>query len=363
MVQLLGAGHKNFGLHIHEYLTIGIAFYGASLAHAVFDGSFIENTRIESIKKYLTREKVGKFLATTSADFNAFRKMCMEEIHDYPDGGIYRFNTLFAHPIIIRKDGRFCIPVTMLVPYVITKGLYYDFLDLFSAELGNLFAERFGHAFEYYGGLLLKKALGKQSVFPERVYGKEQKRGPDWTVIQGNSAIVFEFRSGRLNKKAKIYGNYTDISALVKRNIIEPLKKLPGKIEDMKFGLTDIPSNSDMEFFPCVVTYEPLYTNELFRKIISHEMKNEKVPEYDFELLSIEDLEWLMSWAPYESPVDFLKAKRGNQKWKYMDVRQLIEIKMKEKKITNLRNPLLDKVLSEFWKQTVPELSKKPRKK
>ncbi len=149
--------YQNFGLHINEYLTIGIAFYGASLAHSIFDRSFIENTTVESIKKYSTPEKVEKFLARTSADFNTFREMCMQEIHDYPDGGTYRFNTLFDRPIIIRKDGRFCIPVPMLVPYVITKGLYYDFLDLFSGETGNRFADWFGHAFEYYGGLLLKK--------------------------------------------------------------------------------------------------------------------------------------------------------------------------------------------------------------
>lgn len=354
--------YKNFGLHIHEYLTIGIAFYGASLAHSAFPRSFIENTTVESMKKYLTPEKIDKFLARTSADFNTFRKMCMQEIHDYPNSGTYRFNTLFDRPIIIRKDGRFCIPVPMLVPYVITKGLYYDFLELFSSETGNPFADWFGHAFEYYGGLILKKALGKQSVFPEPVYGKGQKRGPDWTVIQGNSVIVFEFRSGRLNKKAKIYGNYTEISALVKRNIIEPLIKLPSKIEDIKSGLTDIPSNSDMEFFPCIVTYEPLYPNQLFHRICRHEMKKQKIPEYDFELMSIEDLEWLLSWAPYESPVDFLRAKRKNPEWKDMDVRQLVGIKMKEKGITNLGDPLLGKVFNKFWQQTVPELSQEPGK-
>ncbi|MCK4333028.1 MAG: hypothetical protein KAV40_05555, partial [Thermoplasmatales archaeon] len=237
--------YQNFGLHINEYLTIGMAFYGASLAHSIFDRSFLENTTVKSIKNFLTPEKVEKFLVRTSADFDTFRKMCMQEINDYPDGGTYRFNTLFDRPIIIRRDGRFCIPVPMLILYVITKGLYYDFLDLFSGQAGNPFAEWFGHAFEYYGGLLLKNTLGKQNVFPEPVYGKEQKRGPDWTFIQGNSAVVFEFRSGRLNKRTKIYGNYAEISALVKRNILEPLIKLPGKIEDIKSGLTDIPSNSD----------------------------------------------------------------------------------------------------------------------
>ena len=207
-IKLDNEAFRQFGLHIQEYMIIGLAFYAASLEHTVFPRSFIENTLVEGMKKYLTPEKVEMFLSRTSADFNTFHDMCMQEIKYYPNGGTYRFNPLFDRPIIVRKDGRFCIPVPMLVPHVITKGLYYDFLDLFSGETGNLFTDWFGHAFEHYGGLLLKHTLDKRNVFPEPVYGKEHKRGPDWTAIQRNSAIVFEFRSGRLNKKAKIYGDY-----------------------------------------------------------------------------------------------------------------------------------------------------------
>ena len=356
-LKLDSEAYKNFGLYIQEYLTIGLAFYAASLEHSSFPRSFIEKTTVESMRKYLTPEKVDKFLDRTSAEFNTLRNMCMQEIENYPDGGTYRFNPLFDRPIIIRKDGRFCIPVPMLVPHVITKGLYYDFLDLFSSETGNPFADWFGYAFEHYGGLLLKNSFGRQNVFPEPVYGKEHKRGPDWTVIQGKSAIVLEFRSGRLNKKAKIYGDYADIAALIKRNIIEPLIKLPGKIEDIKSGFTPIPSNGSMEFFSCIVTYEPLYSNQLFREIVQQELDNEEIPRYDFELMSIEDLEWLLSWATYESPVDFLRSKRENPEWRDMDIRQLVGIRMKEKGITIIRNALLDKVFNRFWQQTVPELS------
>jgi len=362
-IELDSAAYNHFGLHIQEYLTIGLGFYGVSLGDSVFSRSFDEKTTIESMKKYMIPEKIDRFLDKISADFNMFREMCMQEIEDYPNGGTYRFNPLFDRPIIVRRDGRFCIPVPMLVPYAVTKGLYYDFLDLFSSETGNPFAEWFGYAFEHYGGVLLKYAFGTQNVFPEPVYGKESKRGPDWTVTQGNSAIVLEFRSGRLNKKSKVYGDYSEIAALVKRNIIDPLLKLPGKIEDIKSGSTDIPSNDSMEFFPCIVTYEPLYSNQLFHEIVQQELKGEGILEYEFELMSIEDLEWLASWAVHESPVDFLRAKRGKPEWKDMDVRQLVGMKMKEKGITDLRNPLLDKVFNKFWQQTVPELSQKPEER
>jgi len=149
---------------------------------------------------------------------------------------------------------------------------------------------------------------------------------------------------------------------LIKRNIIEPLIKLPGKIEDIKSGFTPIPSNGSMEFFSCIVTYEPLYSNQLFREIVQQELDNEEIPRYDFELMSIEDLEWLLSWATYESPVDFLRSKRENPEWRDMDIRQLVGIRMKEKGITIIRNALLDKVFNKFWRQTVPELSQEAEK-
>jgi hypothetical protein len=352
---------EHFGLHIKEYMTIGFAFYVASLEHSVFRHSFIENTPIQSIRKYLTPEKVERFLSRTAADFNTFRNLCMQEINDYPAAGTYRFNPLFDRPIIIRKDGGFCIPVPMLIPHVITKGLYYDFLDLFSSETGNPFTEWFGHAFEHYGGLLLKDSFGKQNVFPEPVYGKEHKRGPDWTVVQGDSAIALEFRSGRLNKKTKVYGDYADITNLVKRNIIEPLMKFPDKIADIKSGITGIPSDKEMKFFSSIVTYEPLYSNQLFLDIVQQELKREGIPAFDFELMSIEDLEWLLSWAEYENPIEFLKAKWANPAWKVMSTRELIWEKIEERNIKDIRNHLLDRVFDKFWQQTVPELSQGPR--
>jgi hypothetical protein len=358
-IQIDTEAYKNFGLHIIDYMTIGFAFFAASLQQPVFQKSFIENTLVKSIKKRLTPENVENFLSRTAADFDTFRNMCLREIAYFPDGGTYRFNPLFDRPIIIRRDGGFCVPIPMLIPNVITKGLYYDFLDLFSSETGNQFAEWFGHAFECYGGLLLKNTFGKQNVFQEPVYGKEHKRGPDWTIMQGDSAIALEFRSGRLNKKTKVYGDYSDIADLVERNILTPLKKFPDKIMDIKSGLTNIPATIDTEFFPCIVNYEPLYSNQLFMDIIQRELKKASIPEFDFELMSIEDLEWLLAWAKYENPVDFLKAKRANLEWKIMSVRGLIEIKMKESNIQDIRNLLLNRVFDKFWKQTFPELAQR----
>jgi len=348
---------RHFGISIQEFLTLGFACTSASLVHSAFSRSFIENTTIRAMKGTVVPEKIDMFLKRTAADYDTFRDMCMQEIKEYPRSGTYRFNPLFDRPIILRKDRKICIPVPLLVFNAITKGLYYDLLDIFhiEGEKGNEFAEWFGHAFEYYGGLLLKSTFGKPKVFPEPVYGKERKRGPDWTVIQGNTAIVLEFRSGRLNKKTKVYGDYTDIVEQLKRNVIDPLVRLPGKIYDIKSGCTDIPLKQDMEIYPYIVTYEPLYPNEMIREVIDKELAQKGITGYDYELMSIEDLEQLLSWAQYESPFDFLRSKRESIEWKTKSIREVIGIKMREKEIKNLRNSLLDKVFNKFWRDIVPE--------
>lgn len=347
---------KKTGLNIKDFITIGIAFYAAALEHSTFDRKFIENTQIASLQPYVKPEKVTAFLSVVAADFAAFRDLCLQEVQQFPMAGLYRFNPLFDRPIIICKGGLLCVPVLLLLPYVVTKGLYYDFLDEFSGDNGNPFSEWFGHAFEQYGGLLLRDAFGYENVFEEPVYGKPERAGPDWIVTQGNTAIIFEFRSGRLNKRAKTYGDYEDIVELLERNVLETLKKIPIKIDALRSGATGISLSGVTEYIPCVVTYEPLYSHGLFLDVITRELRNQNVPEFDFELMSIEDLEWLLAWAAYEEPVEFIQKKLANPEWKVMSTSKLIEEKATEKGVNKLRNRLLKKTINEYWGEIDPAL-------
>jgi len=347
---------KKVGLSIKDFMTIGIAFHAASLEHSTFDRKFIENTPIASLQPYVKPEKVTAFLSVVAADFAAFRNLCLQEVQQFPKAGLYRFNPLFDRPIIICKGGLLCVPVPLLLLYVVTKGLYYDFLDGFSGDNGNPFSEWFGHAFEQYGGLLLRDAFGCGNVFEEPVYGKPQRAGPDWTVTQGNTAIIFEFRSGRLNKRAKTYGDYEEIVELLERNVLETLKKIPIKINALRSGATGISLSGVTEYIPCVVTYEPLYSHELFLDVITRELRNQNVPEFDFELMSIEDLEWLLAWAAYEEPVEFIQKKLANPEWKVMSTRRLIEEKATEKGVNELHNRLLEETINEYWGEIAPAL-------
>ena len=347
---------KKTGLSIKDFITIGIAFYSAALQHSTFDRKFVENTLISTLQPYVKPEKVTAFLSIVAADFATFRDLCMREAQQFPNAGLYRFNPLFDRPVIIRRDRSLCVPIPLLLPYVVTKGLYYDFLDEFSGDNSNLFSDWFGHAFEQYGGLLLRDVFGSKSVFEEPRYSKPEKGGPDWTVIQGTTAIIFEFRSGRLNKRAKTYGDYEELVELLKRNVLQTLEKIPTKINDLRSGVTGIPLSGVTEYIPCIVTYEPLYSHELFLDVITHELRDKNVSEFNFELMSIEDLEWLLAWATYEDPVEFIQKKWTTPGCKAKNTRSLIEKRATEKGISKVRNRLLEETINQYWKEIDPAL-------
>ncbi|MFC2013830.1 hypothetical protein ACFLU8_02995 [Chloroflexota bacterium] len=44
-----------------------------------------------------------------------------------------------------------------------------------------------------------------------------------------------------------------------------------------------------------------------------------------------------------------------------MDVRGLVGIKIKERGVKDLHNPLLDRVFNKLWQQTVPELAQEAK--
>lgn len=350
--------HSKMGLTIKDFMTIGISFFAASLERNTFDRKFIENTQIKSLKPYIKPENITAFLSVAAADFETFRNLCLQEASQFPDAGPYRFNPLFIHPIIILKDSRFCVPIPLLLLYRITKGLYYDFLDEFGSSNGNPFSEWFGYAFEQYGGLLLRDAFGAENVFEEPRYGKPEIRGPDWIIIQRDAALVLEFRSGRLNKRAKTYADYEEIATLLQRNVVDTTRKLPAKINDLRLGKTDLPLASVEHYIPAVVTYEPLYPQPLFREVVKQKLRDENVPEFNFELMSIEDLEWLLAWSTYENPIDFLRIKWSDPETKVMSVSNLIAKRVKEKSIKGIPNRLLDRTVAKYWQEIVPELDK-----
>jgi hypothetical protein len=296
-------------LSIEEFMKIGVAFYSTALHYTSFTRDFLEGTKLEKIRCLFAREKIDAFLKIAAADFNTFRDFCIQEEKDAPGAGKWVFNPLVSRPVVILADGRFCVPILRLLINRITKGIYYDLLDMFSNSEHNRFPDWFGHAFEEYGGLILRKVMDPKTVYPEPAYGKPMIHGPDWTVLGQKVGLAIEFRSSHLPKMVRTIAERDEVIKRLRSGLGHTVKLFPRKIKDILDGFAGLPVLGVSEIIPAIVTLEPWYPEALSADLIRKELKKEGVDALRFQLMSISEFEWLLTWAQRESPADVLKEK------------------------------------------------------
>lgn len=156
---------------------------------------------------------------------------------------------------------------------------------------------------------MLRHALPDAQVFSEPKYGKQERKGPDWVVIQGDKALVLEFRSGRLPKLVRARADYEQVLGRVRSTLSDTAAKFPRKIEALRDGSAGIPTEGVSSYTPAIVTLEPWYPEALTLEYVRSQVAPDRTIPPDLQLMSISDLEWLLAWAASESPVDCLTAK------------------------------------------------------
>ena len=60
------------GLSIEDFMRIGVAFYSGALRHASFTRGFLEGTKAEKLKPFLTPDKIEAFVKVVAANFLHF---------------------------------------------------------------------------------------------------------------------------------------------------------------------------------------------------------------------------------------------------------------------------------------------------
>ena len=339
---------KVTGLTVKEFMMLGFMFYAATSAFTYFDRNFVENTKVTSLRPYVSPQNVDAFLAIAGIDFETFRNIRLEEEKIEPSLGRFTFNPLLSHPVIELPDGMLCVPVPRLLIYRITQGIYYDLLDAHSQPQGNIFSTWFGYAFQEYIGTILKDAFGGDNVYSEVAE-------VDWLVILEDTALVIECRSGRMLKKIRSKTNRDDVLEMIRRNIVDPAQKLPGKISKIEEGIPGIPTDKVQTYLPVIITYQEWYPTALTLDLARSELKHTDAENFHFELMSTDDIEWLLAWSKYENPANVLQEMRKDVSVKDVSVGQYVGVRAKRRGITKIDKTLLSKKRSEYLGEIFPE--------
>lgn len=310
----LGVAFKErYGIGILDFMRIGFAIFSIVCGgRTEFSAWELNAHAVPALAQLLTRENVEAFLRCCSLNIDQFRRE-LATTRD-PAAGLEHasFNPLFRHPIV-QVGNRYIAPSTGLLVQAFTSGIYYALLDDFLGDRTKVtgYTSMVGRIFEQYVGEELSSFLTGKELRPAVRYGAGWD-GPDWTIIEGNRAVLIECKSGRLSKAERERGDIAAVRARLKEKggIIEAIAKLPEKtrhIREHAKGLEDWPDISEFEFV--IVTLDPWWTETVMRVVIDEELASMGKFPIRYHLMWIEQLEQLESYRTRTSLFDLLRER------------------------------------------------------
>jgi hypothetical protein len=207
------------------------------------------------------------------------------------------FNVLRKYPLIEPRRHEFIAPVPQLILETTTRGIYHDLLTAHAGGRRNAFLEQFGRSFELYVGELLKRAYGEDRVIPEPRYGRPEKRGPDWILIEGDVAVLLECTVSGTRLETRSLAEVRDVTTDARKVYADRIRKFPGKIEDLQAGRVGVDMSGVRRYIPIVVTHEALYIEPVTRLFIAEEIGNEVLDRSGVLLIDVGDVEVITGWG------------------------------------------------------------------
>ncbi|GEM_PF-2267566 len=337
------------GIDLEKFMVIGFGYFAGATQHSSLARYFVATGRLANT---ISHEDCEKFLTRASATYEEFRELSKEFRVTDPLYIKTEFNVLNKRPLIA-VDHELIAPIPRFVAYRITEGLYFDLMNLFSRERANPFLDYFGRLFEHYVGRILKWTFGEENVIPEPVYGKEEKRGPDWIVLDGDTALLFECRSSRLRLDSKVYAQREDLIKDTERIFLETLRKYPKKIEELKSGKLNIDVGQITRYEPIIVTHDSMFFEDQFRDIAQQDFSRRRLTLFEsYHLMSIGDLEALSAWDDRKTMKQVLLDRQEQvlSGTGVDDFNAFLRRYSREHRFSTA-HPLLEQVLAEFFKE------------
>jgi hypothetical protein len=351
VLDIPGEWHANTGMSIEDYMILGVAAWAMALNTPRFWETVFARTEVESVRQRATKETLGSFFNLVSADYQRFRS----ESSTFQLGRAYaktEFNVLRKYPLIRLGRRELVAPVPRLILERATKGVYYEMQGLYAQSGRNVFTEQFGKNFEAYVGFLLKRAYGEDQVRPEPVYGREHRRGPDWILIEGDTAFLFECTVTGTSLEAKSLGDFETIIRDMGRVYVERVARYPRKIRDLRDGKTGIDLGGVRRFVPLILTHEPVYIEPVIRAYIEAELQARGTGGHEYHLLDVSDLEVVTGWSGSSFSSVFGEWQKAYTA-EPQSFRAFLRAKAFAQKLTWI-NPFLGAIVDEFFAEQLP---------
>lgn len=220
---------KLYNINFKDFIRIAISFAAMYSKSNSFNIKYLVDTKDDYFKNWFTEEKLNIVLSHFCIEHNEFieeqNKINNIEIKNY----IYQFNYLRKKPLI-KIGNKIICPLPILIADRLSTGIYFDLADYY--EQNGLkrsdFTTDYGKLFEAYVGLLLSVHynIDKNLFHAEKFIStdtKSLKKKPsicDWVVIEKNTVILLECKSGKLPATIASTGNEKYLHDFVLNNYL-----------------------------------------------------------------------------------------------------------------------------------------------
>lgn len=294
---------KVTGVTLETFVDVGFVAWAASKKKNGFTRDYFEEVRSQGVN--LPDDEVVCFiLEQIAADPVRFRKEYEKRKEKDRRFRAYDFNPLLSLPIIrpwkyhkkpsMDRD-RMVAPVPDLVAYRFSTGIFYQMFN----EYKTRFSDYFGHLFEAYVGRILENSVPHGDLLSEcdirQTYRQQDRKVPDWVVIDGATAILIECKATRFSRLALATGDEDAINASLKqvRKGLVQLHEFMKATQTRATGLE--PLHHCTTFRPVLVSFEPLYliNSVPFRQHVNNLLAENEITCFPWQILSIKELECL----------------------------------------------------------------------
>jgi hypothetical protein len=159
------------------------------------------------------------------------------------------------------------------------------------------FSRYFGHLLGEYVGIVLRNSVRPSTLVSEddirKTYPGKKGKVPDWAVVDGTTAVLFECKATRFNRRALVTGDEDAVNDSLKQ-VIKGLKQMDEFAKACRAKRPGLERfHGCTEFKPVLTTPEPLYlvNSTFFREHIDGLLAKEGVTDLPWLVLPVDELE------------------------------------------------------------------------